>query len=102
MANAKRYLEVPFAEKDEAKALGARWDPARKKWYIPAGVAIAPFAPWIPTDGAGAAAAAKAPPISAPSPSARCPSSADIVTIAHTAPADSGFEPYCGEAPPWD
>jgi len=28
-------LEVPFAEKDQAKALGARWNPAEKKWYIP-------------------------------------------------------------------
>lgn len=28
-------LEVPFAEKEQAKALGARWNPAEKKWYIP-------------------------------------------------------------------
>ncbi|KUJ72032.1 exodeoxyribonuclease VII large subunit [Thiomicrospira sp. WB1] len=28
-------LQVPFAEKDEAKALGARWDPMQKIWYIP-------------------------------------------------------------------
>lgn len=26
-------LRVPFAEKDEAKRLGARWDAARKVWY---------------------------------------------------------------------
>jgi ribonuclease HI len=30
----KVYLNVPFAKKDEAKALGARWDPQKKKWYI--------------------------------------------------------------------
>lgn len=24
---------VPYAEKDRAKALGARWDPQRRKWY---------------------------------------------------------------------
>jgi len=26
---------VPYAEKDEAKALGARWDPQVKRWYDP-------------------------------------------------------------------
>lgn len=26
-------LKVPFAEKDEAKQLGARWDGERKVWY---------------------------------------------------------------------
>ncbi|WP_263251283.1 DUF5710 domain-containing protein [Saccharopolyspora rosea] len=29
------WLDVPFAEKDEAKSLGARWDPAEKRWYAP-------------------------------------------------------------------
>lgn len=28
------YINCPYAEKDEAKSLGARWDPARKKWYF--------------------------------------------------------------------
>lgn len=28
-------LNVPYAEKDEAKALGARWNPEIKKWYAP-------------------------------------------------------------------
>lgn len=27
------FLDVPFEEKDEAKALGARWNPKVKKWY---------------------------------------------------------------------
>jgi len=27
------YLDVPFAEKDDVKALGARWNPKRKRWY---------------------------------------------------------------------
>ena len=30
------FLVVPFAEKDEAKALGARWNASAKKWYVPA------------------------------------------------------------------
>lgn len=32
---ARQYLDVPFAEKDEAKALGARWDPKARRWYAP-------------------------------------------------------------------
>lgn len=35
--NSKIYLDVPFAKKDEAKALGALWDPANKKWYMKEG-----------------------------------------------------------------
>lgn len=30
----KLYLNVPYSEKDEAKALGAKWNPKVKKWYI--------------------------------------------------------------------
>lgn len=29
-------LNVPYARKDEAKALGARWDGTRKTWWLPA------------------------------------------------------------------
>lgn len=28
------YLNCPFAEKDEAKSMGARWDAAAKKWTV--------------------------------------------------------------------
>ena len=28
------YLNVPYSEKEEAKSLGARWNPTIKKWYI--------------------------------------------------------------------
>ncbi|MGI8816112.1 MAG: DUF5710 domain-containing protein [Pseudonocardia sp.] len=31
----RAWLDVPFAEKDEAKRLGARWDPAAKRWHDP-------------------------------------------------------------------
>lgn len=41
-------LKVPFSEKDEAKSLGARWDPSLKTWYIPEGVGIGPLAQWLP------------------------------------------------------
>lgn len=30
---ARIYLNVPFKEKDVAKANGARWDPKKKKWW---------------------------------------------------------------------
>lgn len=43
-----RWLRVPFDEKDEAKALGARWSGLVKKWYIPAGLPDAPFERWLP------------------------------------------------------
>src|SRR5699024_6288459 len=43
-AGAQRiYLLVPFAEKDEAKALGAYWDPQARLWYIPPGVPTGPL-----------------------------------------------------------
>jgi hypothetical protein len=29
------WLDVPFADKDEAKRLGARWDQAARRWYAP-------------------------------------------------------------------
>lgn len=41
-----KFLKVPYAEKDEAKALGARWNKERKMWYIPDGADGAPFARW--------------------------------------------------------
>ena len=41
-------LNCPFAEKDEAKALGARWDSERKVWYIKDVRDLNPFAKWIP------------------------------------------------------
>lgn len=56
------FLNVPYAEKDAAKALGARWNPTRRRWYVPDGAATEPFAKWI--DGAaaeGAPAAAARP-----------------------------------------
>ena len=33
-SDAKTYLNCPFSEKDECKALGAKWDPNVKKWYV--------------------------------------------------------------------
>lgn len=41
-------LITPFAEKDAAKALGARWDSARKLWYVLDPQDVTPFMRWIP------------------------------------------------------
>lgn len=41
-------LVTPFAEKDAVKALGARWDAAKKTWYITDVTDLTPFARWIP------------------------------------------------------
>ena len=30
----RTYLVVPYAERNEAKALGARWDAVKKAWYV--------------------------------------------------------------------
>lgn len=53
-------LKVPFAEKDEAKKLGARWDAARKIWYVDGKADSTPFARWSPSpaeaSGSGPAA----------------------------------------------
>ena len=45
-----QYLEVPFREKDQAKALGARWDAVRRKWFVPAELCddLVPFQRWLP------------------------------------------------------
>lgn len=31
--NRRFYINCPYGEKDEAKRLGAKWDPDQKKWY---------------------------------------------------------------------
>lgn len=46
------FLKVPFAEKDEAKALGARWNGERKSWYVPDGKPVQAFERWLPPGGA--------------------------------------------------
>jgi hypothetical protein len=40
-------LVTPFEEKDTVKALGARWDAARKVWYITDVADLTPFLRWI-------------------------------------------------------
>jgi hypothetical protein len=42
----RTILEVPYTDKNEAKALGAWWDPELKKWFVPSGIDLRPFAKW--------------------------------------------------------
>ncbi len=42
-------LHVPFSDKDQAKKLGAKWDPKQKAWYVPPGQDVSLFKAWLPT-----------------------------------------------------
>lgn len=44
----RQYLNVPFAQKDAAKSLGARFDGAVKRWYVDERRDLAVFAQWLP------------------------------------------------------
>ena len=43
----RTYINVPFEEKNEAKELGAQWDPKEKSWFIPEGVEKDNFSRWL-------------------------------------------------------
>jgi len=34
MSRERVYLKVPFAQKEDAKRLGARWDQESKRWFV--------------------------------------------------------------------
>jgi exodeoxyribonuclease VII large subunit len=42
------FLDVPFAQKDAVKALGARFDWASKRWFVPPGFNPLAFSQWMP------------------------------------------------------
>jgi len=103
MADSKTYLNVPFAEKDAAKALGARWDAANKKWYVSSDKDITLFAQWQPQSGTLESPAAKT-----SVPKSRTASAKNNSPAAHagtgvvTHPVDKNFIAYNGDEPPWD
>jgi Domain of unknown function (DUF5710) len=96
MTDSKTYLNVPFAQKDEAKALGARWDAVEKKWFVPSDKDITLFARWQTESGA----------VGSPKPKASSSkigsSSKNTATGVKTLAANKGFVAYNGDAPPWD
>lgn len=42
------FLEVPFEQKDEVKALGAKWHSKRRKWFVPEDADESVYSEWIP------------------------------------------------------
>jgi hypothetical protein len=42
------YLNNHFKDNEKVKALGAKFDGAKKKWYIPIGLNAVPFKRWLP------------------------------------------------------
>jgi hypothetical protein len=103
MADSKTYLNVPFAQKDAAKALGARWDAANKKWYVPVDKDITLFAQWQPQAGK-----MESPSITTSKPGAQASSTKNSSSENNTTlgvmihPTDKDFVAYNGDEPPWD
>ncbi len=100
MAATKIYLTVPYAQKDEAKALGARWDASQKKWYVPSDKDLALFAKWsvITTDKMATAAN----PVSRNAPTSQVQDSGSTVKQGFiTYPSINDFSAYNGDEPPW-
>lgn len=92
--DSKTYLNVPFAQKDDAKSLGARWDPAAKKWYVPAGKDVGLFARWMSDDNNDQASQPQK------TRATSAPKASNQGAMTHPAQAD--FVAYSGDAPPWD
>jgi hypothetical protein len=97
MAESKIYLNVPFAQKDEAKALGARWDAIQKKWYAPADKDITLFARWKMEPGALTSTEN-----ASPSPKFIALPKKTSGTGVKTQAQDKDFVAYSGDLPPWN
>lgn len=41
------FLDVPFEDNEEVKAIGGRWDRRARKWYVPNGISPAKFERWM-------------------------------------------------------
>ncbi len=61
----RTYIQVPYQQKDEAKALGARWDRAAASWYVPPGWDLSQFEKWPTVAGATAPGVAATPTVAA-------------------------------------
>ena len=103
MAELKIYLNVPYAQKDAAKALGARWDAPAKRWYVPADKDVTLFAQWQPESASlisfsPATAKPKTRTSAAKNNSSANNGSPGIITY----PTDKNFVAYEGDEPPWN
>ncbi len=99
MNNTKTYLNVSYAQKDAVKALGARWDPAIKKWYVPANIDLTLFAAWLPSGSIDSEF--KNLPINE-SANLMVNTDRNVVAGVKTFPADKNFVAYDGLVPPWE
>ncbi|VTU41920.1 exodeoxyribonuclease VII large subunit [Variovorax sp. RA8] len=63
----RHYLNVPYKEKDAAKALGARYDPESRRWWVHPATDLSAFAKWAIVPGGSAPAPVTTGPGSAPS-----------------------------------
>ena len=45
---ATTFLSATFKDKESVKALGARWDPNQKQWFVPEGRDLTAFSNWLP------------------------------------------------------
>jgi hypothetical protein len=48
IAETRIYLCVPAGEREAVKALGARYDPDMRRWFVPRFVGVDAFARWLP------------------------------------------------------
>ncbi len=90
---------TPFAEKDAAKALGARWDAKLKVWYISDVQDLTPFLRWIP-DMAAATAGSAIEPVS---PTTKSTVEAPGGTLLPVTTMSNVQVPHCGcDVLPWN
>ena len=94
MQNSKKtYLNVPYAQKDAAKALGAKWDPAKKRWYAPADKDTSLFSKWQAHTETTAPQETKSKPGS---------SRKNVVLGITTYGKNKELTDKAGDSPPWD
>lgn len=47
MTSDRRWLRVPFADKDAVKAIGGQWDGLVKMWWVPMHVPLVLVKHWV-------------------------------------------------------
>jgi hypothetical protein len=92
-------LVTPFSEKDAVKALGARWDAAKKLWYVVDVTDLTPFMRWIPNLEAATGSSDVKPMLPSAKPKNTAPGASKA-----SAPAKAVIvAPHCGcDVLPWD
>ena len=43
----RRWLDVPYSEKDKVKKIGGKWDSLVKKWWVPKHVPLELVKKWV-------------------------------------------------------